>query len=243
MILRDIKFVLEFNPNKYISEIRKVMKEKKLNEEQATQFYYKEEFQDKAVQIRDESRCISGLYISCLGKYHTSETKEIIIHLVDELSEASLINVDGFIEIQIIFNLEQYISLTNHQKNQILLNIIQRATKSVGDIFEWEYQPFQEAYNKVIEKNYENNYVWKKKVSPGRKYIAEVFCMHEINEYLIYMIVKDYRDKNELKRELLHRVSPHEFMFVPYLGDLKWLSNDSVALIGENPRRQWAVNV
>ncbi len=56
--------------------------------------------------------------------------------------------------------------------------------------------------------------------------------MHEINEYLIYMIVKDYRDKNELKRELLHRVSPHEFMFVPYLGDLKWLSNDSVALIG-----------
>lgn len=28
MILRDIKFVLEFNPNKYISEIRKVMKEK-----------------------------------------------------------------------------------------------------------------------------------------------------------------------------------------------------------------------
>ena len=71
---------------------------------------------------------------------------------MDELSEASLINVDGFMEVQIIFNLEQYISLTNHQKNQMLLNIIQRATKSVGDIFEWEYQPFQEAYNKVIEK-------------------------------------------------------------------------------------------
>ncbi|WP_410973892.1 hypothetical protein [Bacillus pacificus] len=239
MILRDIKFVLEFNPHKYISEIRKVMKEKTLNEEQATQFYYKEEFQDKAVQIRDESRCISDLYISCLGRYHTSETKEIIIHLVDELSEGSLINVDGFMEIQIVFKLEQYISLTNQQKNQMLLDIIQRATKSIGEIFEWEYHPFQEAYNKVIE----NNYVWKKKVSPGRRYMAEIFCMHNINEYLIYIIVKDYRDKNELKRELLHRVGPHEFMFAPYLGDLKWLSNDSVALIGENPRRQWVVNV
>lgn len=243
MILRDIKFILDYNPNKYSLQIQQLMKEKNLNREQATQLYYKENFQDKAVQIRDETRCIADFYIGCLGKYKTNETKEILIHLVDEIVAPRIINIDGFTEIQIIFNLEKYISLSDNKKKQMILDIIQKAVNIVGDAFEWDYQSFQQAYNKLVKDNYENNYVWKKKISLGRKYIAEVYCEHDIHEYLIYMIIKGYRDKEEIKKLLLHNVGPHEFEFVSYLGDLKWLSNESVALIGENPCKQWIVNI
>ncbi|MED1303709.1 hypothetical protein BK704_22125 [[Bacillus thuringiensis] serovar konkukian] len=243
MILRDIGIELGYDPNRHISEIQQTMKEQNISQLQATQLYYKKNFQEKDRKIWKETRCIINLYLSYLGRYKTAETKQILIKLVKTIEGSQIINYDGFTDIQIVFNIDKYFSAAPDEKKKITLKLIHEAMSVGAKSFNWDHTVCQNSYDKVIEDNYKNNYVWKTKVSAGRKYIAEVYCEHDIHEYLIYIIIKCYRDKSEIKKVLLHKVGPHELDFASYLGDLKWLSNDSVALIGENPRKQWIVNL
>jgi hypothetical protein len=82
----------------------------------------------------------------------------------------------------------------------------------------------------VKEAGYKNEYVWKKsKSSPNRNYKAEVFINHGLYVCDIFLIIRDKNGK-ELTKKLVASSKPDEIIFSHHLGELKWLSNNEVAL-------------
>ncbi|PEY99127.1 hypothetical protein CN326_23440 [Bacillus sp. AFS018417] len=241
MLLKEIDLDLPFIEEG--THIKEIMEQHKLKKDEAIRFYYEENWKEKRIKFRDEVRCVAELYLYHLGKYKTIETKKLMINCVEKIVGPQILNVDGFTDVQVVFEIENYFSLSNYEKKRLILEKIREGVSLVVKKFNWDYSIFEQAYNKVIEEDYQNQYIWKQKVSPKRKYIGEVFCQHDIEEFSIYMVIKDYNDKKEIKRVFLQSDRPNEFAFVKHLGKLEWLSQDEIVLINKSGKNQWVVKI
>jgi len=55
---------------------------------------------------------------------------------------------------------------------------------------QWDEIPFITAYDYVLNNKYQNQWVWKKPISnPSRKFKAEVFCVHDVDVFSMYVRV------------------------------------------------------
>lgn len=241
MILKDIDLDLPYQENP--EKIKEVISQHNLSEEAAIEYDYRENWKDKRILFRDQVRCIAEMYTYLLGKYKTQETKKIIINCQRELIGEKIITVDGFTEVDINFDIDNYFKLSNSQKKQIILKIINESVLKIARKYSWNEDIFDQINQEIIEKNYNNEYVWKKKISPNRALIAEVFCQHDIESIEIFIVIRDKKSNEVIKRELIIKDRPHELIFVNYLGDLKWISNNEVALIHRNKNKKWIVTV
>jgi hypothetical protein len=239
VILRDIDLDLPYKENKNC--IEELINKQGMEEKDAIRLDYELNWQKKRMRFRDEMRCIVGLYLRYLDKFQTQETKKIIINCVEKINSNKIHTFDGFTEVEVEFDYGAYKKLANEEKKKFLLEKLYEGVIKVAETYEWDTPILKMAYQSVIESNYKNEYVWKQKASPSRKYTAELFCQHEIDKYVVTMIIKT-RDTNELvKSEILFIERPHELAFVQHLGNLKWFSNTEVKLLNKHNKKYWQV--
>jgi hypothetical protein len=242
MILRDIDLDLPYKENRPL--IEELINKQGIDEKDAIRLDYEMNWQEKRMKFRDEMRCIVGLYLRYLGKFRTLETKKIIINCVENINSNKIHTFDGFTEVEVEFDYSAYKNLDNEEKKKLLLEKLYEGVLKVTETYEWDKPMLKKTYQSVIESNYKNEYVWKQKASPSRKYRAEIFCQHEIDKYVVSMIIKT-RDTNELvKSEILFIERPHELAFVEHLGNLEWISNNEVILLNKyNKKKKWLVSI
>ncbi|MBT2737305.1 hypothetical protein [Bacillus sp. ISL-7] len=177
-----------------------------------------------------QSRCITSLYEKCFSKFHTENIKQINIFCVKESLRTTLAIVDGFCDVEILYDVSEFIKLKDQEKKEVILDKLKQGIEKVVKLNNWESTPFDVAYNCVKEANFKNEYVWKKpKSSPNRNFKAEVFINHGLYVSDIYLIVKD-KNGQEIAKKLVASTKPDEIIFSHYLGELKWLSNYEVAI-------------
>ncbi|MCX7914579.1 MAG: hypothetical protein N2511_08345 [Thermodesulfovibrionales bacterium] len=70
--------------------------------------------------------------------------------------------------------------------------------------------------------------------------MAKVLCEHGIYSCDISIIIVDMKEQ-VVKKELVIKEKPDEWMFSKYFGDLKWISNNEVVLIGKNGNQQFSI--
>lgn len=59
---------------------------------------------------------------------------------------------------------------------------------------------------------------------------AEIVLEHEVSQIRIFMRYSD-KDGSVIQKKLLIEEIPQEVFYVPYLGKLKWVDSEHVALI------------
>lgn len=242
LLLRDIDLDLPYKVDKAL--IEDLINKRGLEEKEAVRVDYVENWKEKRIKFRDEIRCIAGMYLHHLGKFQTQETKKLMINCVERISSIDVQTTsDGFTEIEVEFDYIAYEKLDNEQKKKMILEKLYDGVRKVGAVYEWDITILNKAYQSVIESNYKNDYVWKQKTSPSRKYIAEVFCQHELDKYIVTMSIKARDTHKLLNSEILFIERPNEFAFVRNLGNLNWISNTEVILINKNKTKQWLVSI
>lgn len=201
---------------------------------------------NKRVLFRDEIRCIASLYARLLPKFITNKVKKILIDCVDTgekidvwdhyqlLSNREGIeilgNVEGVLVLRKIFDVHYYFSQKDVEKKKIILETLQEGIKEIAKHLKWDIKPFEMVYQKIIKENYINHWTWKKpKMNPSRTHYAEVYCEHEIDEFLIYILIKDKKNII-IKKSLIIKERPNEWAFAQYFGKLAWLNSKEVAL-------------
>lgn len=239
MLLKYIDLDLPYNENKVF--IKELIKKDNIEEADAIVIDYQENWKWKRMNFRDEVRCIAEMYIYNLGKFETKETKKVIIHCVTEISTHEVKTCDGFTEIEVELDFHTYSQLSNEDKKKLILEKLYEGVTKVAQYYQWNLDLFKDAYHSIVEKHYKNEYVWKKKSSPSRKYTAEIFCQHEIDKYVIKMNIKTSDTDELIKSEILITERPNEFAFVKHLGNLKWESNTKVVLLNKSRTNQWLV--
>ncbi|RFU62577.1 hypothetical protein [Bacillus sp. V59.32b] len=178
-----------------------------------------------------QTRCITKLYENVFTKkFKTMDCKQLNFHCGDYSSYKSLGNVDGFCDVQVPYDIEWFLNLSDDRKKRETLELILRSIKYVLEIKKWDEKPFLEAYNRVIDLNYQNQYIWgKPKKSPDKTYTAEVFCVHGLYEFKINLIIRNNSGHKVVEQNVIS-AEPDELIYSRFLGELKWVDKNKVTL-------------
>jgi hypothetical protein len=241
VFLKDIDLDLPFNEN--MSFIEELKNKQGMDEKDAIRLDYEKNWKEKRLTFRDEIRCIANSYLQHLGKFQTNETKKLMINCVERISLEEVNSTsDGFTDVEVEFDFSAYEKLNNEEKKKLILEKLYEGVLKASEVFEWDMPILNRTYQSVIESNYKNEYIWKQKTSPSKKYTAEIFCQHEIDKYVVTMIIKKKHTNELVKNEILFTERPHELAFVQYLGNLKWISDTEVILLSKyNKNKKWLV--
>jgi hypothetical protein len=81
------------------------------------------------------------------------------------------------------------------------------------------------------------------KVSPSKQYSAEVFCEHNLDEFIINCIFRNKRTADSMKVRIIDGITPHWICYLNYLGEFKWISNHEVILINKIGTEHWIIDI
>lgn len=240
MFLKEFDLDLPYIPDE--NKIIAIMNEKNYLRNEATKLDYEKNWKDKRHKFRLETRNISAMFERLFDKMNTNDCWKILVECVDNIMEDRVLNFTGVNTVQVKFNYNKFSASDDYQKKQKTLDLLMEGIKIVAKNENWNIEPFETVYSKICEANYTNEWVWKKPVkSAGKKFSAEVLCQHGVESIEIYMVL---RDKNgaELDRKKLISELPDEFAYANHLGEVKWLSDNEVALVNKKGDKTWTVN-
>lgn len=240
-ILRDFRISPEHISDE--SVVEKIMLENKCTYEEATNIEYEKNAKEWISLFCNQTRHVLSLYRRFFQRYKTEDCKIIVIHCVKQITDTRILNCDGIYEIQIQYDYNEFFKLTENDKKKKTLSLLKMGLDKIIEEKQWDRNPFDEAYNKVVDAGYVNEWYWKKALrSPTKEYTAAVFCEHKIDFFDITIIVIN-KKKEEIKRTKVLSLTPHELVFDFYLGQLKWVFDDTVALINCLEDEQWEVKI
>lgn len=240
MLLSDIALDMPYiKNNKYVNELISMG----MVEEEAIKQDYQTNWKWKRWHFGNETRCIADFYLRLLGKFETKETKKITIKCVEKANTNEVDTRAGFTEVEVEFDYETYINSNSCEKKKMISDKLFEGIVKIASVYGWDMSIFKQVYLSIIENNYNNEYIWKKKASPSRKYIAEILCQHDVDQYVIKMNIKHRNTSIIVKSELLKTETPHPILYVSHLGNLKWESNNEAILNSKHSKKKWRVNV
>lgn len=191
-----------------------------------------------------QTRCITKLYERVFDKkYKTADCRQLNFHC-GNYSEMKLLGCfDGFCQVLVPYNTQEFLEYPDNKKKIEILELLKNSLDFVIREKNWDPNPFQEAYERVKELNYINEFIWNKpKLSPNKKYKAEVHCNHDLYDFTIKMVIKDRKDKVLLEKKIVS-TEPDELIYDRFLGHLMWISDDEIALYEKNSKRYTSVKL
>ncbi|GAA0177103.1 hypothetical protein SH2C18_03890 [Clostridium sediminicola] len=238
--LKEIGFDVRYIPSEEVAALLVGKSEEERNK--ITVEDYNKNYKQRNVEFRYQTRCIASFYERCFKSYKNDKCWKILIECVPNVNREPMA-VLGIYHVQVSFDINDFFKLDDLEKKRKTLELINTAVSEVVKKENWDEAIFENAYNRVIKENYVNKWVWKKpKNNPGRKYLAKVLLEHDIYSCDISIIITDKKEQ-VIKRKLVVKEKPSEWMFAKYFGNLKWLSNKEVALIDRSGSIVCRVNV
>ncbi|WP_342541784.1 hypothetical protein MHH33_11180 [Paenisporosarcina sp. FSL H8-0542] len=89
-----------------------------------------------------QSRCITSLYESSFSKFNTTDISQINIFCVKEFPEANSNVVDGFCDVEILFDVCEFLKLDDQEKKEVILDKLKQGIDKVVELNNWESTPF-----------------------------------------------------------------------------------------------------
>ena len=177
------------------------------------------------------NRCLCSHFERCFESIETEGIYRVIIKLSEpDHRENSTEESSSVLKYYKAFDFVSFNKLNNHDKKSRLIDILFNSLIELCDKYGWSKEPFIKAYQAVIKDNFINVYDFRKKNSRNRKLVARMECHHDSKSFDCYLKV-DNKDGEEIFSQLLFTELPDEFLFNPLLGDIKWLDNESLAVL------------
>jgi len=233
----DLPYVVD------LVKVETIMKENNCSLIEAKKNDYEQNWKEKRRFFRLQTRCVSSMLERIFCELETVDCWKILVECVDEIKEERILNLSGVHTVQVILDYSKFMEASDYIKKYMACELLEKGIKRIVEEKGWEFEPFQKAILKVKELDFRNEWVWKKPVkSPDKKYSAEIFCNHEVNNIHIYIIIKDKKG-NEVARKKLITELPDEFAYSKHLGQVKWLSNTKAVLLNKKGDCSWAIDI
>jgi hypothetical protein len=112
-------------------------------------------------------------------------------------------------------------------KKRAALGILWEGLRKAVALQCWDLAPFADTRERVLGAGIENEWIWKSKWSPGKRWQAVVVCRHEVCRFEAVVDIRD-RSGNVVRQGKLLEDVPSEFSFAGRLGSLRWVGRDEV---------------
>ncbi|WLR43099.1 hypothetical protein LC087_02510 [Bacillus carboniphilus] len=138
--------------------------------------------------------------------------------------------MDNIYYVNLPFELTYFFSLNDSKKKHYLAERLRYGVITLAEQLGWDTQPLLEPFEIMRNKNYRNHFKVKRpKLSPDKKRKAYAYLEVELYDISLYLVVED-RKNNILIKEIIAKTEPFFESVTYYMKELKWLSNDEVAL-------------
>ena len=156
-ILKEFDLELEYIPNE--QQIRKLMQTNNWEYYTSTEYDYNKNWKEKSSLFGFQTRCVTSLYEKHFVKFKTDDFWKILINCVSKITNSQILVIGGVCEVQVVFDIDNFFELSNYEKKVITLQTLKQGIDLVIKEKEWDKLIFDNAYNKVIDDKYENNWI------------------------------------------------------------------------------------
>ena len=141
------------------------------------------------------------------------------------------------------FGFSAFETYNKKERRQATLETLYETLKVLCTNFNYDFQPFQRAYEKVKELDYQNKYIHGKlKTAPDRTHKAGVHIRVEEEHAVISALVQD-GEGNETARIEILRTLPHYMFIYKFIYQTKWLDKDRFQINDKSGQVVFAINV
>lgn len=179
-------------------------------------------------------------------QFHPFSNKEgawkVLVEVVPAVTKCQPRNLLGVIATQVPGDVEGYLASQRGEREGQALEWLCAGVRNVFSKYGWPSGDFDIAVQRVIDVGYQNVIVWKKAVfNPSKSALVDIIIELNDEEARIVAVFGvpggDFVQTSTLCTKL-----PSEFAFVPCLGKLKWLDDDTVELTSKSGSDSWVVS-
>jgi hypothetical protein len=183
--------------------------------------------------FRNQTRCVTALAEREFESFHTDRCWKLLVECVEQITVTTPKNLLGVLCCQHPFDLQAFEKASDRAKKTLALEALEAGAREAAERQGWPWPPFECAFAAVKRKDHRNEWEWGKRASPDRRHRAWLACEHEVRAFSAWCVVQT-RDGREVARVKLVETLPSEFVFVRFLGALRWTSNRHVELVSQD---------
>jgi hypothetical protein len=164
---------------------------------------------------------------------------KVLVEVVPIITNPRIQNQIGVLTTQVVGDAENYLNLENVEKRTQAVTWLLEGTRKVFDAYGWPIETVESAIQRVIDKDFLNVSVWKKKIN-NKKSSASVEVIIQLDEKAAEIRAL-FRTKDDLimQNVLIFSTLPSEFIYVPCLGKIAWLDERTVQLVSSDETQKW----
>ena len=155
------------------------------------------------MQTRNIASFFSRSYFKNFKDMQFPFQKVIISCCKDEANSGKITVFEGIAEVKVLYDYSVFIGKSNEQKKRDSLDIIMKGLKVISENYKTDMRPFEEIKTMIVSADYQNNWVWKTKWNPGRKYKAIVEVEHKVDNADINLKIEDKKGNTIFNKKLI----------------------------------------
>ena len=229
MYLKEFDIGLLITPCE--EELSDIISKYSLSRLEATHYWYKNVGNWINRNFSLENRCVFSFYERIFKKINISDFWKVYIIVTSEKIEKSIICSGGVCSVYLTYDYQKFYNLNQSEKKIKSLELLMSGLKIVSDNYNVSYDYFKKFEQEIIDLNYENCWIWKKK-HRGKK-AAQLQVMHDIHNVSLEFSVFN-SEKEKLKCFLIQIDKPDEWNYAKYLGNIKWITSEKVIWYDQN---------
>lgn len=164
---------------------------------------------------------------------------KVLVEVVPTITRSRSLNLLGVLTTQVAGDAANYIAMNRGEREQLALNWLLAGVKSVFSEYGWCTDEIETAVQSVVDDGFRNVLVWKAAVLNATKSASADVVVEMNDEQAKIIAVFRTPGSEQVQSSTLCVRPPHEFAFVPCLGKLKWLDDDTVELTSRSGSESW----
>lgn len=145
-------------------------------------------------RFRAKANFIADFYHDRLNGYKPPKTGRICVRFVERSSCQNSCYFGSICTSEITIDADGYLNSNEDQKNKYILDLLHRAILILANTYGWEKKHFEDAYEHIIQSDFQFIKEYPSKQSPARKYIACVVLEKTETQAILRVLIKGEKE-------------------------------------------------
>lgn len=200
-----------------------------------------------------ETHCVRDIYLRNLLPYKNKHIEKLNIILVGpgEQVTTSLLstgmqigrfsNLLSIGEILLDFDFESYFKKSDFEKKLSVLKKVLEGFNAFATQTDSDPKPFADSYEKCLEQNIEDQYLYKEVACRSKTHTVKVFIKVDLQKLEVFGVFQDGTGEI-ISRKVFFKTKPAA-LYDEYLGDVVWSAENEVTLYGRRRDEFWKIEL
>lgn len=170
---------------------------------------------------------------------NSSGVWKVLVEVVPTIAKDKARNLLGVLTTQVVGDPGRYLTLKNGERERLALDWLLLGAHALFTEYKWSINPLDAAVAQVIAANFSNVWVWKKSVfNLTRTMSVDIAVELDDQQAKIFAVFKITGSEKIVVSTLCVK-PPSEFAYVPCLGEVVWLDDDTIQLTSRSGAETW----